>query len=132
MKTENTTAFFAPELFIKNGVKDISFYIQAFGAVELRRFPNEDGSIHVSELSIGGAMFHLHEITGKEYFFEPAKYSGSTVCIGLFVSDVDEVMKKSVEAGAIQIQPAQSYDYGYRQGLIKDPFGHYWQIQQKI
>ena len=132
MKTENTKTFFAPELFIKNGVKDISFYTKAFDAVELRRFGNDDGSIHVSELSIGGAMFHLHEITAKEYFFEPGKNSGSTVCVGLFVQDVDEVMKKAVAAGAIQLQPAESYDYGYRQGLIKDPFGHYWQIQQKI
>jgi hypothetical protein len=33
--------FFAPELFIRNGVKDISFYMKAFNAVELRRFSNE-------------------------------------------------------------------------------------------
>lgn len=132
MKTENTTTFFAPELFIKNGVKDISFYTRGLGAVELRRFSNDDRSIHVSELSIGGAIFHLHEITKKEYFFEPGKNSGTTVCIGLFVQDVDEVMKKAVEAGATLIQPVESYDYGYRQGLIRDPFGHYWQIQQKI
>jgi uncharacterized glyoxalase superfamily protein PhnB len=52
---------FAPQLFIKNGIKDISFYEKAFGAVELRRFSNEDGSIHVAELSINGALFHLHE-----------------------------------------------------------------------
>jgi PhnB protein len=24
------------------------------------------------------------------------------------------------------------HDYGYRQGMVKDPFGHYWQIQKKI
>ena len=132
MKTENKMPFFAPELFIKNGVKDISFYIRAFGAVELRRFGNEDGTIHVSELSIGGAMFHLHEITDKQHFFEPGKNSGTTVCIGLFVENVDEVMEKAIAAGGIQIDPATSHDYGYRQGVIKDPFGHYWQIQQKI
>jgi PhnB protein len=125
-------AFFAPELFIANGVKDISFYIKAFGAVELRRFSNDDGSIHVSELSIGDALFHLHEVTAKKYFQDPGKIGGTSVCVGLFVENVDEVMKKAIEAGADEINPATSYDYGYRQGLIKDPFGHYWQIQQKI
>lgn len=124
--------FFAPELFINNAVKDISFYNQAFGALELLRFTNEDGSIHVVELSIDGAIFHVHEITAKQYFFSPDKNNGTTVCIGLFVSDVDEVMQKAIKAGATEINPAQDHEYGYRQGTIKDPFGHYWQIQKKI
>jgi PhnB protein len=124
--------FFAPELFINNGVKDISFYEKAFGALELRRFSNDDGSIHVSELSIHGALFHIHEITAKPYFFSPGKNNGTTICIGLFVPDVDETVKKAIDAGAIEINPAKDYEYGYRQATIKDPFGHYWQIQMKI
>jgi PhnB protein len=125
-------AFFAQELFIANGIKDVSFYTKAFGAIELRRFSNDDDSIHVSEFSIGEALFHLHEVTAKKYFQDPGKTGGTSVCVGLFVKNVDEVMKKAIEAGASEINPATSYDYGYRQGLIKDPFGHYWQIQQKI
>jgi PhnB protein len=124
--------FFAPELFVNNGIKDISFYENAFGAKELRRFSNDDGSLHVAELSINGNLFHMHEITGKTYFFAPGKHNGTTICIGLFVADVDEVMKKAIKAGAIEINPAKDYEYGYRQGMIKDPFGHYWQIQKKI
>jgi PhnB protein len=96
------------------------------------RFSNDDGSIHVVELAIDGAIFHIHEITAKQYFFSPGKNNGTAVCIGLFVSDVDAVMEKAIKAGAIEISPAQDYEYGYRQGQIKDPFGHYWQIQKKI
>ncbi len=124
--------FFAPELFIANGVTDISFYEKAFGAIERMRFSNEDGSIHVAELAIDGAIFHVHEVTAAQHFFSPDKNKGSTVCIGLFVPDVNEVMNSAVAAGAMQIHPAQDYEYGYRQGTIKDPFGHYWQIQQKL
>ena len=58
---DTISTYFAPQLYIKSGIKDISFYEKAFGAVELRRFSNEDGSIHVAELSIHGALFHLHE-----------------------------------------------------------------------
>jgi PhnB protein len=130
--TATRHTFFAPELFINTGVKDISFYEKAFGAKERMRFSNEDGSIHVAELSIDGALFHVHEITAKPYFFPPDKNKGTTICIGLFVADVDEVMERAIEAGAIEIHPAQDYEYGYRQGMIKDPFGHYWQIQKKI
>jgi PhnB protein len=132
MITEDRKTFFAPELFINNGIKDISFYENAFGASEQRRFSNDDGSIHVVELSIDGALFHIHEITAKQHFFSPEKNNGTTICIGLFVPDVDEVMGKAIKAGAIEMSPAQDYEYGYRQGIIKDPFGHYWQIQKKI
>ena len=132
MESNHNQTFFAPELFINNGVKDISFYEKAFDAKEQLRFNNDDGSLHVAELSINGAIFHVHEITAKQYFFSPDKNNGSSVCIGLFVPDVDEMISKAIKAGAIEINPAQDYEYGYRQGTIKDPFGHYWQIQKKI
>ncbi|MBO9596083.1 MAG: VOC family protein [Niabella sp.] len=127
----NSNPFFAPELFIPNGIQDISFYEKAFGAVELRRFSNEDGSIHVAELRLDEALFHLHETTAKSFYFSPGAHNGTTVCIGLFVADVDATMKSAINAGAKEISPLQDYDYGYRQGTIKDPFGHYWQLQQK-
>ena len=132
MTTSDSPVFFAPELFISNGITDISFYEKAFGATEQMRFSNDDGSIHVAEFSIHGAIFHVHEITTNEHFFTPGKNKGTTVCIGLFVPDVDAVMNSAIEAGAIEINPAKDYEYGYRQGTIKDPFGHYWQIQKKI
>jgi PhnB protein len=131
MPTDLSNTFFAPELYMNNGVKDISFYRNAFGATENLCFKNDDGSIHVAELSINGAIFHLHEITSAK-FFPPDKYNGCTCCIGLFVPDVHAVMLQAVSAGAIEVSPATDYEYGYRQGTIKDPFGHYWQIQKKI
>jgi len=74
----------------------------------------------------------VHEITAKQYFLSPHQNDGTTVCIGLFVQHVDEVISNAISAGAIEISPACDYEYGYRQGTIKDPFGHYWQIQEKI
>ncbi|MGB8194726.1 MAG: VOC family protein [Chitinophagaceae bacterium] len=131
MSTLSTDTSFAPELYIPNGVRDISFYKNAFGATENLCFTNEDGSIHVAELSINGAIFHVHEITSGK-FFSPDKNDGCTCCIGLFVPDVDFVMRQAINAGAIEISPAKDYEYGYRQGMIKDPYGHYWQIQKRI
>lgn len=124
--------FFAPQLYIRNGVRDIDFYVKAFGAIELRRFSNDDGTIHVAELSIDGALFHLHEEISRVNQFSPEKVNGTTTLIGLFVPDVDIVMNKAIAAGATVISPAQDYDYGYRQGEIKDPFGHQWMIEMRI
>jgi PhnB protein len=41
-------------------------------------------------------------------------------------------MNKALNAGATLLNPAQNYDYGYRQGEFKDPFGHHWLIETKI
>lgn len=128
----NNNTFFAPELYIDNGVTDVSFYQKAFDAVEQLRYNNDDGSIHVIEFSIGDALFHIHEVTRRDHFFSPSTHKGTSVCIGLFVEDVHGTMKQAIEAGAIEIDPVQDYDYGYRQGMIKDPFGHFWQIQKKL
>ena len=129
-KTTNT--YFAPQLYIKKAVTDISFYEKAFEAIILRLWTNDDGSIHVAELSIDGAIFHLHEESLQSGQFNPVGVNGTTVLIGLFVPDVDKVMENAIQAGAIVVSPAQSYDYGYRQGEIKDPFGHIWMIEMKI
>jgi PhnB protein len=126
--TEDKT-FFAPELHIPNGTTNIDFYLK-FGAIENFRYKNDDGSIHVVELQIDGAIFHLHETMRDA--LEPISAKGVTSIIGLFVSNVEEVMHKAIEAGATEINPTTDYDYGYRQGMFKDPFGHYWQIQKKI
>lgn len=122
---------FAPELAIPNGITDISFYIDAFGTEELRRFSNDDGTVHVSELAINGATFHLHEETPHTGLRSPQR-NGPSVIIGLFVADVHAVIEQAVAGGAKITSPVQDYDYGYRQGSIEDTFGHRWQIQCAI
>ncbi len=120
---------FAPELHIPKGTMEIEFY-KKFGATENFCFRNEDGSIHVAELEINGAIFHVHETMRDA--LEPKSANGVTSVIGLFVPDVEEIMNKAILAGATQINPTTDHDYGYRQGMFKDPFGHHWQIQKKI
>ncbi len=131
MSTKSNQPHFAPQLFINKGIKNISFYANAFGATENLCFYNDDGSIHVAELSIDGAIFYVHEVMQPTQL-SPNQILGTTTLIALFVDDVDAVMQRAISAGAIEISPAQDYDYGYRQGEMKDPFGHYWMIQRRI
>ncbi len=131
MKSKEASTHFSPELHIPNGTYNIDFYTK-FGAKELFCFRNEDGSVHVAEFDIDGAIFHVHETMPLLNALEPQGANGVTTVIGLFVSDVNEVMQNAIKAGAIEINPTKDHDYGYRQGMFKDPFGHYWQIQKKI
>jgi PhnB protein len=104
---ETNKTFFAPQLYFESGTKDIDFYTKAFGAIEMRRWNNDDGSLHVAELSINGAIFHLHEESVKSSKYSPGKFNGTTTVIGLFVSDVDACMNKAISAGAIVVSPAR-------------------------
>jgi PhnB protein len=122
---------FAPELHIPNGTTDISFY-KHLGATEHFILRNDDGTIHVAELDFDGAIFHLHETMPWFDALEPAKAKGVTTVIGLFVDDVHEVFQQALTAGATEVSPVTDHEYGYRQGMFRDPFGHYWQIQKKM
>jgi PhnB protein len=124
--------FFAPHLTLRNVLAGIEFYKAAFGAVELRRFSNPDGSVHVAEMSINGALFHLHEELPKKREFSPETLKGTTSLIGVFVPDPTATVKRAVAAGARETSPVTDYDYGYRQGTVMDIAGHLWLIQKKI
>lgn len=127
-----TTTFFAPHLAIQTLRPAVEFYQKAFGAKVLRTFNNDDGSIHVAEMEILGAMFHLHEETQRSSQLSPETVKATTNVIGLFTPDPDKLMQQASAAGGKVSSPIQDYDYGYRQGVITDPFGHQWLIQKKI
>lgn len=123
--------FFAPELHLPKGTTSIDFYTK-LGATENFVLRNEDGSIHVAELELDGAVFHLHETMQWFESLDPVGAKGVTAVIGLFVQQVQEVFDRALAAGATEISPLTDHDYGYRQGMFIDPFGHYWQIQKKL
>lgn len=125
-------AYFAPQLSLKIVAPAMEFYKKAFGAVELRTFPNDDGSLHVAELSIGGALFHLHEEMPGSAERSPEELGGTTVLLGLFAADPDALMASALAAGGQQLSPMQDYFYGYRQGIVADPFGFHWMLQKRI
>ncbi|HEV2482296.1 MAG TPA: VOC family protein [Puia sp.] len=135
MSTLTERAQFAPELVLKIVAPAVEYYQKAFGATVVRLFNNDDGSIHVAELSIGGSLFHLHEeMPGSPQRRSPETLGGTSVLLGIFLddSDPDHMMASALVAGGKQVSAMQDYFYGYRQGIVADPFGHQWMIQKKI
>ncbi len=123
-------ATFVPVLSISSGITDIEFYKKAFGAELLWRINNPDGTIHVAAFLIGGAQFRLHEEGSRT--LSPDKIDGTTVTIGLVVDDVHAMVERAIAAGAVVVSPVRDYEYGYRQGEIRDPFGHSWLIEKLL
>jgi PhnB protein len=129
---QDKQTFFAPHLSLKNVLAGMEFYKKAFGAIELRRWSNDDGSVHVAEMAIDGAMFHMHEESPRSGELSPETVKATTSAIGIFVADVHSFVKKAVIAGGQESNPVQDYDYGYRQATVIDPFGHHWLVEKKI
>ena len=129
---DKQTTFFAPMIYLEKVAPAIEFYKKAFGAQVLRQWNNDDGSVHVAEMSIEGALFHLHEEVKRNNEFCPGILKGTCIAIGLFTDDVHTMMAKAVAAGGKELDPVRDYDYEYRQGTVEDPFGHHWLLERKI
>jgi PhnB protein len=130
-KTDDQT-FFAPHLSLINVLAGIEFYKKSIWRGELRRWSKPDGSVHVAELAIEKAMFHLHEEVPKAKQLSPETVKATTSLIGIFVADPHAVVKRAVAAGGQETSPVQDYDYNYRQGVVTDPFGHQWLVEKRI
>ena len=128
---ENIT-FFAPMIQLKQVAPAIEFYKNAFDAIVLRQWNNDDGSVHVTVMSVNGVLFHMHEETTRNNELSPETLKGTSIAIGLFVDEPHAAMARAVAAGGTEIDPVQDYDYDYLQGTFADPFGHHWVVQKKI
>ena len=124
--------FFAPMIYLKTLAPAIEFYKNAFGASVMRQWHNDDGSVHVAEMEIDGALFQLHEEVARIDELSPGTLQGTTISVGLFVDDVDAMMAKAIAAGGKELDPVMDYDYEYRQGSLEDPFGHHWLLEKSI
>ena len=125
---KESSTFFAPMIYLNKVAPAIEFYKKAFDAIELRRWGNDDGSVHVAEMSIDGALFHMHEEVTRINELSPEKLKATTIAIGLFVSDPHAVMAKAVAAGGTELDPVRDYDYEYRQGCV----GHHWLLKKRL
>ena len=117
-----------PHLFVKRRDEAMEFYKKAFGAEEPPGVPAPDGRHGHAELWIGSTLFHLGEGFPEVRGMPPeVRVSGRTpVTIHRCVVDVDEVVRRAQQAGAVvQVTPANTI-WGDRYAAVTDPFGHTW------
>ena len=95
----------------------VSFIQSAFGGEELVRLTGSGGGTHCevrvgdSKLMIGGGST------------QPMPTS-----LHYYVRDVDEVYRRSIEAGAKSLMPPRDQEYGDRDSAIEDVAGNQWYI----
>jgi PhnB protein len=110
----------SPYLIVDGAGRTIAFLEQVFGAVELRRFENEEGGIMHAEVRIDDSVVMLAD--GVEGWPPVPGY------VHLYVSDVDAVYRRGLEAGAIAVQEPEKKGDDDKRGGFKDPGGTTWWV----
>jgi len=124
-------ASFLPTLSVINGIAAVGFYQEAFGAEVMFMIGDAENGI-VAGLSIQGVEFIVADEAPDLSNYSPQTLGGTTIRIGLIVDDPDAVAAQAIAAGATENYPVADQDYGYRLGMITDPFGHRWEIARKL
>lgn len=117
-----------PYLIVKGATRAIEFYERAFGAREIYRMMQPDGSVGHAELQIGDSRIMLADESPDVGARSPQSIGGSPVTIHLYVPDVDATVERAVAAGAKVTRPVADQFYGDRNGGVADPFGHLWYV----
>ncbi len=114
----------SPYLIVKGAEATISFLTRAFGAVELRRFPNEDGRLRHAEVRIEDTVVMLAD---------PAEgWPPVPAHVHVYVPDVDTIYRRALSAGATSVQEPVQKDDADKRGGVKDPGGTTWWIASQV
>ena len=118
------TSTVMPWIISRDAARLLEFMKQAFGAQELTRLQNEDGTITHAEVRIGDS------IVGG---FDAREGWPYTPCfLRLYVEDADAVYRQALAAGAVSVTEMTSLVWGERGGRVRDPLGNIWWIQSRV
>ena len=115
-------------LRVQDAPRAIDYYVRAFGAREKFRLVEPSGRVGHAELDFGGTTVMLADEFPEYGFRGPQSVGNTTFSIHLHVDDADALIARAVQAGGTLVrEPADAF-YGERSGVVRDPFGHEWNI----
>jgi PhnB protein len=121
-----------PYLAVDDAAKAIEYYKAAFGATERVRMNGPDGTVGHAEIQIGDSLIMLSDPMPDSSTTAPRELGGTTSSVFLYVEDVDAVVQKAVDGGAIIKTEVEDQFWGDRFGTIEDPFGHIWSVATHV
>lgn len=119
-------------LCVADTAKAIEFYTAAFGAREKMRLTEPSGRIGHAEVEFGGATVMVSDEYPELGITGPREGCAPSVTLHLHVDDVDAMIARALALGATLERAAKDEFYGERSGVIRDPFGHRWNLGHQI
>jgi PhnB protein len=114
----------SPYLIVDGAARTIDFLSRTFGAVELRRFPDESGKLMHAEVRLDDTVLMLAD--GVEGWPPVPAH------VHVYVADVDATYRRALEAGATSVQEPVKKDDADKRGGVKDAGGTTWWIATKV
>ena len=114
----------SPYLIVDGASETISFLQRVFGAVELRRFPDDHGKLMHSEVRIDDTVIMIAD--GGEGWPPVPAY------VHVYVADVDATYRLAIEAGATSVQEPVKKEDEDKRGGVRDAGGTTWWIATKV
>jgi len=121
-----------PYLAVDGASAAIDFYATVFGAKERLRMGSPDGKVGHAELEIGDSLIMLADVFPEMNGPSPTTLGGTPVTVMVYVTDVDDVFQRAIDAGATAERPVENQFYGDRAGQFVDPFGHKWFVATHV
>jgi uncharacterized glyoxalase superfamily protein PhnB len=103
---------------VQGAGKLIDFMKAAFGAQEIVRMLQPDGSIGHTEMRIGDSMVMLGEARDQ--------WKAMPTTLYLYLENVDAVYARALAAGATPVSEPKNQFYGDRSGAVQDMCGNFW------
>jgi|GEM_PF-65154 len=117
------------ELWVEDKDAAVAFYCQAFGAVLVTgKGADKEGAV---QLWLGSAAIRIAAANPDKGRFSPNAIGGHTGRIFLAVNDPDVFLAKALTLGATTLSPVADMN-GWRSSVIRDPFGHEWEIAKEM
>ena len=113
-----------PWIISRNSARLIEFLTVAFGAEEIARVVDDDGTIGHAEVRIGDSVVMM--------FDAKPHWPDTPAFLCLYGTEGDAVFQQALRAGATPVTEMTHLFWGDRVGRIRDPFGNLWWIQTRI
>jgi PhnB protein len=121
-----------PHIVVRDAARAAEWYAEALGAEERGRIPVPGGKLMQVELRFGDSTVMLADEFPEMGVLSPLGVGGATVTLHLYTTDVDALWAQAIAAGATESHPLQDQFWGDRQGQLIDPFGHRWNLAQRL
>ena len=121
-----------PQLVVRDPAAASAWYQRALGAVEERRVSFLHDTTLAIELRFGDSTMVVAGEFPALGRLSPLETGGTAVVLHLDVADADTALERALEAGAEVVHALVDQFWGERQGQIRDPFGHRWNLAQRL
>ncbi len=106
-------------IVVQGAERAVTFYRDAFGAIEVDRIPTPDGRLMSVQLRIGESILHLADEFPEMGVLAPPSIGGTPVVLALDVADAEAVFAQAITAGADVRQPCRTCSGGTGTGSSK-------------